>query len=66
MDEQKRERWQELCADAQTEQDQEKFTEIMVEINRLLKEKEDSRTRPRPGTEPQVELLPTASRGDVG
>ncbi len=35
-----KERWEELCAQAETEQDQQKFMNIIREINRLLDEKE--------------------------
>jgi hypothetical protein len=35
-----RERWQELCIPAADEQDSEKLLELVKEINRLLKEKE--------------------------
>jgi hypothetical protein len=34
------ERWRTLCQQAQTEQDPEKFMEIIEEITRLLEEKE--------------------------
>ena len=35
------ERWKELCKQAATEQDPHKLSELVTEINRLLKERED-------------------------
>ena len=35
------ERWKELCKQAANEQDPHKLSELVTEINRLLKEKED-------------------------
>jgi hypothetical protein len=37
----KKERWQELCALAADEQNPEKLLELVIEINKLLAEKED-------------------------
>ena len=34
------ERWQQLCAQAATEQDPQKLMDLITEINRLLQEKE--------------------------
>jgi hypothetical protein len=36
-----KERWMELCEQASTEQDPEKLSLLVAEINRLLQEKED-------------------------
>jgi hypothetical protein len=36
----KRERWEDLCAQAADEQDPEKLLELVKEINQLLEEKE--------------------------
>ena len=41
MKAEKKEHWMELCERATTEQDPQKMLEIISEINRLLKEKED-------------------------
>jgi hypothetical protein len=41
MQGEKKERWQELCAQAAKEQDPEKLLALTLEINRLLEEKED-------------------------
>ena len=35
------ERWKELCKQASVEQDPAKLSELVIEINRLLKEKAD-------------------------
>jgi len=35
------ERWKELCKQASVEQDPDKLSELVIEINRLLKEKGD-------------------------
>jgi hypothetical protein len=35
------EHWKDLCRQAATEQDPHKLSELVTEINRLLKEKED-------------------------
>jgi len=35
------ERWKELCKQASVEQDPDKLSELVTEINRLLKEKAD-------------------------
>ncbi len=40
-----KERWQELCEQATTEQDPDKLLVLIAEINRLLEEK-DQRLRP--------------------
>jgi hypothetical protein len=37
----KKERWMELCERAANEQDREKFYDLVMEVSRLLKEKED-------------------------
>ena len=42
-----RERWRELCEQAETEQDPKKLVELAEEINRLLEEKEQ-RLKRRP------------------
>lgn len=34
------ERWQQLCAEAATEQDHHRLMELIAEINRMLEEKE--------------------------
>lgn len=52
MDAQKQERWQELCKQVQTEKEQEKLTEMLDEINNLLKEKE-ARSKGRRHVSPQ-------------
>lgn len=39
MQGEKRERWRELCEQAETEQDPKKLVELAEEINRLLEEK---------------------------
>jgi hypothetical protein len=41
MKNQQKERWQELCEQAITEQDQKKMLELATEINKLLDEKFD-------------------------
>jgi hypothetical protein len=38
---QNRERWMELCEQIATEQDPDKFHEMVTELNRLLSEKDD-------------------------
>jgi hypothetical protein len=38
----KKERWMELCEQAADEQDGEKFSALIREIDRILQEKEDS------------------------
>ncbi len=40
MQEKQRERWMELCEQASVEQDPDKLLALVVEINRLLEEKE--------------------------
>lgn len=47
MQGEKRERWRELCEQAETEQDPKKLVELAEEINRLLEEKEQ-RLKRRP------------------
>jgi hypothetical protein len=37
----KKERWQELCQQASTEQDPDKLSELVAEIERMLQEKQD-------------------------
>jgi len=39
----KRERWIELCKQAETEQDPKKLMELVTEINRLLQDEENRR-----------------------
>lgn len=41
-----KERWRELCEQAENEQDVHKLIELAEEINRLLKEKEDRLKNP--------------------
>jgi hypothetical protein len=41
----KRERWIELCKQAETEQDPKKLMELVTEINRLLQEEENRRAK---------------------
>jgi hypothetical protein len=41
MEARSKERWQELCEQAANEQDREKLVKLIVEINRLLQEKEE-------------------------
>jgi hypothetical protein len=47
MQGEKRERWRELCEQAEKEQDPRKLVELAEEINRLLEEKE-TRLKQRP------------------
>jgi hypothetical protein len=48
----KRERWMELAALAADEQDPKKLSELVNEIDRLLKEKQDRLNRARIPTKP--------------
>jgi hypothetical protein len=41
----KRERWIELCKQAETEQDPEKLMDLVTEINRLLQDEENRRAK---------------------
>jgi len=41
----KRERWIELCKQAEAEQDPKKLMELVTEINRLLQDEEDRRAK---------------------
>jgi hypothetical protein len=43
MSYEKRERWIELCKQAETEQDPKKLMELVTEINRLLQDEENRR-----------------------
>jgi hypothetical protein len=36
-----KDRWRVLCAQAEVEQDNQRFTELVCEINQILKDKED-------------------------
>jgi hypothetical protein len=42
MQDEKKERWMELCAQAAVEQDPEKLHALVEEIDRLLQQKEDA------------------------
>ena len=49
MQGEKRERWRELCEQAEKEQDPKKLVELAEEINRLLEEKETRlKKQPKP------------------
>jgi hypothetical protein len=48
MTDEKKERWMELCEQAAKEQDDEKFNELILEVSRLLKVREDRSKRPAP------------------
>jgi len=50
MQEEVRERWEELCARAAVEQDPKKLLELIAEINRLLQEKEQRLSRVKAGS----------------
>jgi len=41
MADKKKEQWMELCELAAQEKDDEKFSQLILEVSRLLKEKED-------------------------
>jgi hypothetical protein len=49
----KRERWQESCALAATEQDPEKLNALVPEIDQLLQEKQDRLTNSQPPAKSQ-------------
>jgi hypothetical protein len=57
MQEDKKERWQELCALAANEQNPEKLLELVTEINKLLEEKEERLRQPPPNASrpPKIE-----------
>jgi hypothetical protein len=49
-----KERWRELCEQASTEQDPEKLHQLVVEINRLLEEKNARLRGERPTDQPSA------------
>jgi len=55
MQDEKKEHWMELCAQAAVEQDPEKLHALVEEIDRLLQEKEDllKRSHPSSGSTPR-------------
>ncbi|MHB8215119.1 MAG: hypothetical protein ACYDDS_03475 [Candidatus Sulfotelmatobacter sp.] len=61
MQDEKKERWMELCAQAAIEQDPEKLHALVEEIDRLLQEKEDRLKKYRL-KEDRVEEHPPAPR----
>jgi hypothetical protein len=58
----KKEQWMELCEKAAIEQDDQKFYELISEISRLLKEKED-RFKGQPAPSRSSLLLQDKQRG---
>jgi len=52
MEGKKKERWLELCAQAAVEQDSRKLAELVAEIARLLREKEDRLGNAEPSKTP--------------
>jgi hypothetical protein len=48
MTDENKERWMEVCELAAKEQDDEKFSELIFEVSRLLKERDDRATGRRP------------------
>jgi hypothetical protein len=60
MQDEKKERWMELCAQAAIEQDPEKLHASVEEIDRLLQEKEDRLKKDRLKKEDRVKEHPPA------